>query len=145
LSAAAGNDGWPFSLVQRVRFGDLDANRHLNNVEFLRYFETARIAYMAELFPEHSPAQPTGKGFIFAECHIAYRSPARYDEEVRTYIRVGEVRRSSIKLDFEMRADGDARLLAEGWGALVGYDYEAGSARPLPDALRARLEALVGS
>ena len=28
--------------VERVRFGDLDAMRHLNNVVFLRYFESAR-------------------------------------------------------------------------------------------------------
>ena len=26
-----------FSLVQRVRFGDLDALQHMNNVEFLRF------------------------------------------------------------------------------------------------------------
>ena len=36
----------------------------------------------------------------------------------------------------------DERLLAEGWGALVGYDYTAGHAHRSPaalvDALRAR-------
>lgn len=41
-----------FSIVQRVRFGDLDAMGHLNNVEFLRYFETARIAFMQQPIPE---------------------------------------------------------------------------------------------
>ena len=48
---------WPFSFVDRVRFGDLDAMRHLNNVEFLRFFETARIAYITELVPSR-PAEP---------------------------------------------------------------------------------------
>ena len=43
---------------ERVRFGDLDAMRHLNNVVFLRYFETARIAFMRDLFPKHDPAHP---------------------------------------------------------------------------------------
>ncbi len=79
-----GRDGWPFSYLQRVRFGDLDAMRHLNNVEFLRYFETARIAYITRLFPDHSPAGQREFGFIFAECHIAYRSPGHYDEDVIT-------------------------------------------------------------
>ena len=36
---------------ERVRFGDLDAMRHLNNVVFLRYFETARIAFMRDHVP----------------------------------------------------------------------------------------------
>ena len=31
-------------------------------------------------------------------------------------------------------------MLAEGWGALVGYDYVAGAACPLPDVLVAALE-----
>lgn len=131
-----------FSHVERVRFGDLDAMQHMNNVEFLRFFETARIEYLKTLFPDHRPTHREQFGFIFAECRIAYRSPAFYDERIRTEIRPGRVGRSSLHLDFEMRAEGDDdRLVAEGHGVLVGYDYEAGRSRPLPDALRDRLTA----
>jgi acyl-CoA thioester hydrolase len=128
-----------FSVVERVRFGDLDAMQHMNNVEFLRFFETARIDYLRQLSPEHAP---TGGrfGFIFAECHIAYRAPAHYDELIRTYVWPSELKRSSLKLGFEMRAEGDGRLVAEGWGTLVGYDYEAGRPQPVPDALRELVE-----
>ncbi len=31
------------------------------------------------------------------------------------------------------------RVIAEGHGVLVGYDYERGRARPLPDELRERI------
>ena len=129
----------PHTHVERVRFGDLDAMRHLNNVVFLRYFETARIAYIRELLPEHAPADPEGSGFglIFAECHIAYRSPVQFDEEVAVTCKVDEVRRSSFRIAFDMRVG--TRLAAEGHGWLVGYDYEAGHSTPLPDALRERL------
>jgi acyl-CoA thioester hydrolase len=127
--------------VERVRFGDLDAMRHLNNVVFLRYFESARIAFISELLPEHNPTQPEGdpSGVIFAECHINYRSPVYYDEELHVISRVGEIRRSSFQITFEMRV-GD-RLAAEGYGWLVGFDYEAQKASPLPDALRDVLTA----
>lgn len=137
-------DGWPFSMVQRVRFGDLDAMQHMNNVEFLRFFETARIDYIRAVLPDHVPTSGRQFGFIFAECHIAYRSPAHYDEEIRTFIRPAELRRSSVRLEFEMRTDGDDRLVAEGWGTLVGYDYSAGQAEPLPDGVRAALEPAPG-
>ena len=33
----------------------------------------------------------------------------------------------------------DGRLLAEGWGALVGYDYVAGRSCALPDHVAALL------
>ena len=139
-----GSDGRPFSIVERVRFGDLDAMQHMNNVEFLRFFETARIAYLQSLFPEHLPTRREQFGFIFAECHIAYRAPALFGDEIRTTITPGETRRSSLRLDFEMTVEADGRLVAEGYGVLVGYDYADGSARPLPGDLKERL-AEVGS
>lgn len=127
--------------TERVRFGDLDAMRHLNNVVFLRYFETARIAYLRELVPGHDPAHPEADdfGLIFAECHINYRSPVYFDEEVAVRCSIGAVRRSSFRVPFEMRVG--TRLAAEGYGVLVGFDYVAQQAAPLPDALRERLEA----
>ena len=129
-----------FSMVQRVRFGDLDAMQHLNNVEFLRFFETARIEYIRTLFPQHSPDRSQEFGFIFAECHIAYRAPGRYGDDVRTYCWISELRRSALRIDFEMVVDARDEKLAEGYGWLVGYDYVAGKAQPLPDDLRERLE-----
>jgi acyl-CoA thioester hydrolase len=130
---------WPFSHVQRVRFGDLDAMGHLNNVEVLRFFETARIAYLQQLIPERVPARRDEFGFIFAECHVAYRSPAFFDEDIRVHVRPAELKRSSLKLEFEMRSERDGRVVAEGWGVLVGYDYENGNASPIPERVRDRL------
>ena len=126
---------------ERVRFGDLDAMRHLNNVVFLRYFETARIAYLREVWPQHDPAHPETGGFgvIFAECQIAYRSPVHFDEDVDVHCTIGDVRRSSFRVAFELRVG--ERLAAEGHGVLVGFDYVAQRAAPLPDDVRAALEA----
>ncbi len=129
-----------FSTLQRVRFGDLDAMQHMNNVEFLRFFETARIDYLKQVNPEHSPGERGKFGFIFAECHIAYRAPAFFGDQIRTYVWPSELKRSSLKLAFEMRAEADDRLVADGWGTLVGYDYDAGTPRPVPDVLRERIE-----
>lgn len=134
-------EGWPFAYVDRVRFGDLDAMRHLNNVAFLQFFESARIAYITTVIPSHRPAEPEGDwGLIFAECHINYRAPAFFDEEIRTHVRPSHLRRSSVRIEFRMESVADGRLLAEGWGALVGYDYDAGAPCPLPDVLVSALE-----
>ena len=129
-----------FSTVQRVRFGDLDALQHMNNVEFLRFFETARIDYIRQLIPGHSPGNSNEFGFIFAEAHINYRAPAFYDDEIRTYVWISEIRRSALRVDFEMIVEGDERKVAEGYGWLVGYDYVVGKPQPLPDELRERIE-----
>ncbi len=133
-------EGWDYSFVDRIRYGDLDANRHLNNVTVLQFFEDARIAFMTSIAPEHDPTDPEGgTGFIFAEAHVNYRSPGFYPEVLRTYIRPARLRRSSVRLEFCMVADADERLIAEGWGTIVGYDYAAGRATPIPAKLAARL------
>lgn len=140
LPTGATLGGWAFSHVDRVRFGDLDAMRHLNNVAFLQFFESARIAYITTIVPTHRPTEPEQDwGLIFAECHIRYRAPAFFDEDIRTHVRPAALRRSSVRIEFLMAGERDGRILAEGWGALVGYDYAAGRARPLPDALAAVL------
>ena len=130
----------PFSYRQSVRFGDIDALQHMNNVEYLRFVESARIEYMRVLLPDYSPVGPRQFGFILAESHIVYRAPALMGEVIRTTVRTEEPRRSSVTLPFEMRVEEDERLVAEGYAVLVGYDYERGRAQPIPDPVRERLE-----
>jgi acyl-CoA thioester hydrolase len=134
-----------YTHTERVRFGDLDAMRHLNNVVFLRYFETARIAYQREILPAHDPSNPERDefGIIFAECHINYRSPVVFDELVDVTCSIGNIKRSSFWVEFEMRVG--SRLVADGYGVGVGVDYAAHQATPRPDALRETLEAEVAA
>jgi acyl-CoA thioester hydrolase len=123
---------------ERVRFGDLDAMRHLNNVVFLRYFESARIDYIRSLAPDHDPSTEGAFGLIFAECHINYRAPVHYDEDLEVRCSIEDIRRSSFRVPFSMHVG--ERLCAEGYGVLVGFDYAAQRATPLPDALVRALE-----
>jgi acyl-CoA thioester hydrolase len=135
--------GWAYCHVDRVRFGDLDAMRHVNNVAFLTFFEDARIQYITGLLG-NDPTTRRAFGLIFAECRINYRAPAFYDEEIRTCVRPGDIARSSARLDFAMFAVRDDRLLAEGYGVIVGYDYAAGRSMPLPEPFKASLVAGAG-
>ena len=75
---------------------------------------------------------------IFAECHINYRSPVHFDEEVAVRCSIGEIRRSAFQVAFRMSVG--ERLAAEGYGWLVAFDYATQRARTLPHALRGALE-----
>ena len=128
-----------FSFRDQVRYGDLDTNGHLNNVAYHQFFESARVAYMRGLFPEIEPLGRSGVfGMIFAETHVRFASPGFYEERPAGRRVAGEVSARACKLAFEMRCEADERLLAEGWGTLVGYDYGANRAAPLPDEVAAR-------
>jgi acyl-CoA thioester hydrolase len=135
-----GEDGAAeLSIVEPVRFADLDALGHVNNVTFVRWFETARIEWMRALFPGSMPTDRETFGFILGDQHISYRAPAFYPERIRVTVRPGRLSRSTLRVDFEMRSEEDGRLIADGYGTLVAYDWETERSAPLPDDLRARL------
>ncbi|MGK2936640.1 MAG: hypothetical protein ACSLFR_02370 [Solirubrobacteraceae bacterium] len=48
------------------------------------------------------------------------------------------MRRSAFRVDFTMRVED--RVAAEGYGWLVGFDYDAQTSVRLPQTLRGRLE-----
>jgi len=81
-------------------------------------------------------------GLTSLATHISYRAPAFFDDELRVFIEPGGLGRASIQLGFRMICEGDGRLVAEGHGTLVGYDYDAGRSQPIPDELRERLAAI---
>ena len=131
---------WRHTFADRVRYGDLDTNAHLNNVAVHQFFESARVAYMRELFPALDPmGREGGFGMIFAETQVRFASPAFYEEDLRVDVRPEELRRSSVRIAFRMVCEGDGRLVAEGWGTLVGYDYEENRAAPFPEDVAERL------
>lgn len=129
-----------FDFVHRepVRWADLDAFHHLNNVVFQRYFETAFTEYRSKLGFMGDPFAPDFFGFVMAEFHINYRAPVRFDEALDIGLTVAEVGRSSLRIAFEMRVG--ERLCADGYGVYVGFDNQQQRVAPVPDDFRARLE-----
>jgi len=138
-AAANGPSPWPFSHSDEVRFSDLDMLGHLNNVAFLVFLESARVAYVRTRLPSGEPLIPAGFGVVVAETGISYRSPGQLGERIETLLRPDEVGRSSFRLDFEMRVG--ERVIADGHSIMVFYDRAAERPAPLPALLRARLLA----
>ena len=131
---------WPFSYRDEVRFADLDTQGHLNNVSFLVFVESARIAYAVSVAGEHPELRPSLTfTYMIVEVKISYRSPGEFGERIETFLRPSSGGRSSFRLEFEMRVG--ERLLAEGYSVLVAYDPSAGHPIPVPPRLREHLIA----
>ena len=67
---------------QHVRFSDVDAYGHVNNVTYLEYLQEARIAFMSRLQKELE--NPGATAFVVARAQIAYLSPMLHRPEPYT-------------------------------------------------------------
>ena len=125
----------------QVRFRDTDAMAHVNNAVYLSYLELARMRYWTELTGSRDYR---GVDFILARAEIDYRSPVTVDEEVRVWVRVCELRRSSFLFEYRLEEKGSGRLVAQAKTVQACYDYAARKVKRLDDPVRRAIAAREG-
>ena len=121
-----------------IRWGDMDAYGHVNNTVYFRYMEQARVEWIEDM---QVPVRPGGAGPVIINASCTFQIPMNYPGmvEVRTF--VGAIGRSSCQTYVEMHIEGDDRVYAEGAAKVVWMDTTTGKSVPLPDHVRALLEA----
>ncbi len=124
----------------RVRWSDVDAYRHVNNVKYIEYFQEARIRYLMALRDRGEQFGP----IAVARTDVDYRRPIFFrmtPYEVHSW--VSHVGRTSFTVAAEIRdpamGAGDGELLASGRVVLVGFDSTTQRAAELNADQRERL------
>jgi len=121
-----------------LRWGDMDAFQHINNVEFLEYLQEARV----DMFwgdPSRGGLNSLGTGIVVARHEIDYLAPLSWRAEpiiIETW--VSHLRASSFVIEYLMR-DEDV-VYAKARSVMVPYDIEAKRSRRLSDEEKAALE-----
>jgi acyl-CoA thioester hydrolase len=122
-----------------MRWGEMDALGHMNNVSYLRYFEEVRIAWFESLKIEY---QAQGEGPILGTITCKYLKPAIYPLELEITTYVGNPGHSSFHMYHELyNANDKAERFAEVEAIMVWIDIAAGRSRPMPDWMRIELQS----
>jgi acyl-CoA thioester hydrolase len=112
-----------------MRWSDMDAYGHVNNVVFLGYFEMARV----DLFFERASLEErTGlrRGTVVAAHEIRYKLPVVYSATpLEVQIWVSDVRAAAFTCHYEVFDHG--RLAVTGSTLLVPYDFSISRPRRL--------------
>lgn len=127
-----------------LRWSDMDAYGHVNNVQFLRLLEDARIHAFSEWFGRKRSV--LGEGIIVARHEIEYRAPLVFRiEPVEIAMWVTRLTGASYDVGYEVRDGGrDSTTYALAETTLVGYDFEAARPRRLQEVDRENLSAFLG-
>ena len=125
-----------------VRFSDVDAYGHVNNVTYFEYFQEARIPLLAGLGRE-LPVAGAVEQVVVAQTDVDYRRPILFRAEAYDcWSGVHRVGTTSLTVDQEIR-DGD-QVLSRARVTLVWFDPASGGAAPLPASVRERALAAQG-
>ena len=73
-------DSYPVQLEIPVAWGDMDAFGHVNNTVYLRWFESARIAFFERI--DIDATRPEKVGPILASTTCDYLTPVAYPATV---------------------------------------------------------------
>jgi len=132
---------FPVAITLPVQWGDQDAIGHVNNTTFIRWFESARIAYLERVQVMH--AEPVGP--ILAAVHCNFRQQVKYPCDVVIGARVAKTGRTSLSMQHAVFLAGDANLLlADGDSVVVMFNYETNQPVELPATLRESIAQLEG-
>lgn len=123
-----------------VVFADVDMMGHVNNAMYFTYFETARTAYFLALSDRDAPWQASELDFIVARASCEFRRALRWGEKGEVVVWPTHVGTTSFTFGYVL-LDGSGKVSAQGETVQVSFDYGKGAKKPIPAALRARLEA----
>jgi YbgC/YbaW family acyl-CoA thioester hydrolase len=133
-------EDFKFSISYRVRIADINYGGHVANSAVLNFFQDARIAYLKNLGGYSEMDLGNGCGVILPEAHLQYRAEMFLDDQLQIGVRIVEMSRSSFRMEYRIERDG--QVTAEGWTALVCFDYQKRKPRRLETEFRSSVEAL---
>ncbi|GLF93647.1 acyl-CoA thioesterase [Streptomyces yaizuensis] len=124
-----------------LRWSDMDAFGHVNNVVFLRYLEEARIDFMFRLRPADGSPSFSG-GSVVARHEIDYLRPLVHRHEpVVVESWVTRIRSASLTIAYEVKeAEGSDLVYVRASTVVVPYDLAAGRPRRITPEEKAHLQ-----
>lgn len=137
------DEGWrrnlaayPVRLTLPTRYGDMDANAHLNNVAIARLFEESRVRFHYAIRAEGAEVSPGA--VMIAHVSIDYLGEGEYPTDVEAGIGIAALGGASYRLAIGLFQNDRAFALAE--SVMVSIAPDRSGAAPLSPDLRELLE-----
>lgn len=128
---------FPIIIKFPVAWGDMDSFGHVNNIQFFKYFESARIKYFEETgFSECM--HKTSIGPILASTSAKFVKPLLYPDSIMIGTRITALFDQKFTMDYiiESKKNGVA---AVGEAMIVVLDYKTSEKVDLPASVKEKI------
>jgi acyl-CoA thioester hydrolase len=133
---------FPYPIDIQIQWGEMDALNHVNNVMFIRYFETARVHMMTEsgLWGSY---EETGMMVVLAKVECNFIQPLYFPDVITAQARIKSIGKSSMVVEHEIISK-KSGLAAKGDGIIVFVDPNTGKSTPISDEIRDKINEAMG-
>ena len=130
-----------YPVVDRIaaRYGDMDANAHLNNLALEALHENARATMNRDLFPEAYRAGDRRLRLVTSQNTVHFLAEAHWPALIDTGAGVGRIGRTSYVASTGLFIDDKCIGVCDTVLVLVGDDGPA----PIPEEFRAALQTVL--
>jgi len=132
----------PFAMADQVRFSEIDALNHVNNIAYMAWFERLRVRYMQHrgISGYNSADDPR---IVIRSGNIHYRQEMLMDEDYVTTCRCHAFRKTSFTLHQQIWSGGTLRATFD--SVMVLLKPDASARLPIPEPVRARFRDIDGA
>lgn len=118
--------GSPVEERIRVRYAETDMMGHAYYANYLVWYEQARSAYFRERGLPYRTVEEQGFKLPVVEVFSKYKAEAKYEDELIVKAWISEMKRSSMKVEYEVRHAESGKIVNEGytWHVVVDAQFK---------------------
>lgn len=122
------------TITMPLRWGDMDAYGHANNTVYFRFFEEARINWLASL-NVGGPKEPTGP--VIIKTSATFLKELTHPASVIVQTFADKAGKTSLET-YHLVTDAESgEVYGEGYAKIVWFDRQARTSTALPETLKA--------
>src|SRR5690606_13977724 len=126
-----------------IRWSDMDAYGHVNNVQYLRYLEEARVYAFNQWFGQERSLLEDG--VLVARSEIDYLAPLTFNyRPALVTLWCSRISGAAFDIAYVVGQVGSDVTFAQAESTLVTYELSAGRPRRIADHERAAMEQVLG-
>jgi acyl-CoA thioester hydrolase len=128
-------DGFRFFTPTPTRWGDCDRFGHINNVQFVRYYESGRLDYFQRVLNLDS-APDAQNSLIIADLYVTFLRQINHPCALEVGTRISRLGSSSFDFEAAIFAPGDDAALSTANATCVWFNFRDNHSTPIPAAER---------
>ena len=124
-----------FVVDLNIEWGDMDALQHVNNIEYFKYFQVARIAYFEKIDSESVMGEKRISSILAStQCKFIY--PLAYPDSISVGVRVDTMADQYFTMKYAVVSHKHQKLAAIGDAKVVMFDYVNNKKVSIPNEIR---------